>query len=154
MRQLLRASLVLGPLLVSEPLAAQGTASDSLAVVAVVAQFRSALLAGDSTAALRSLANDAVIIEAGSIETRDEYRAHHLPADIAFAQAVPSTVNSLSATLRGDVAWVTSTSVTTGTFQGRAVNSAGAELMVLSRTPQGWQIRAIHWSSRRRNPGQ
>ena len=40
------------------------------------------------------------------------------------------------------------TSRTTGTYRERAINSAGAELMVLSRTADGWNIRAIHWSSR------
>jgi ketosteroid isomerase-like protein len=52
--------------------------------------------------------------------------------------------------VRGDVAWVVGTSTTRGEYRGRPVDSAGAELMVLTRTPQGWRIAAIHWSSRRR----
>jgi hypothetical protein len=48
------------------------------------------------------------------------------------------------------VAWVVGTSTTRGEYRGRPVNSAGAELMVLTRTPHGWRIAAIHWSSRRR----
>jgi hypothetical protein len=39
-----------------------------------------------------------------------------------------------------------------GTFQGRAVDLLGSELMVLSRSPDGWRIRAIGWSSRARRP--
>jgi ketosteroid isomerase-like protein len=54
--------------------------------------------------------------------------------------------------VRGDAAWVSSTSTTTGEYRGRQVNSSGAELMVLARTPQGWRIAAIHWSSRTRRP--
>ena len=54
--------------------------------------------------------------------------------------------------VRGDAAWVSSTSSTTGEYRGRQVDSSGAELMVLSRTPQGWRIAAIHWSSRTRRP--
>ena len=50
--------------------------------------------------------------------------------------------------VRGDAAWVSSTSSTTGEYRGRQINSRGAELMVLSREPDGWKIRAIHWSSR------
>jgi ketosteroid isomerase-like protein len=46
------------------------------------------------------------------------------------------------------VAWATSTSTARGEFRGRPVNSEGAELMVLTRTPEGWKISAIHWSSR------
>lgn len=50
----------------------------------------------------------------------------------------------------GDAAWVSSTSTTNGEFRGRVVHSTGAELMVLRRTPDGWRIAAIHWSSRAR----
>ena len=128
---------------------AQAPATDSLAVTAVVRGFHRALARGDSAAALALLAEDAVILEAGEIESRAEYRAHHLSADIQFAAAVPSAPGPLRVTLARDVAWVTSTSTTAGTFQGRAINSVGAELVVLTRTLHGWQIRAIHWSSRR-----
>jgi hypothetical protein len=38
-------------------------------------------------------------------------------------------------------------------MNGRAINSSGAELMVLVRTSSGWKISAIHWSSRARRPG-
>lgn len=127
-------------------------ARDSAAIAAVVAAFHAALAAGDSAAALQLLADDALILEAGSLETRAEYRAHHLPADIRFAQAVPSQRTAVQIVLRGDIAWVVGTSQISGTFQDRPVSSAGAELMVLTREPAGWRIRAIHWSSRRRAP--
>lgn len=131
-------------------LKAQGSATDSSAVRETVRRFHDALSRGDSAAALGLLAEDAVILEAGGVESLAEYRAHHLPADIRFAAAVPGRTGSVRVTLAGDVAWVTSTSEAVGTFEGRAVNSAGAELVILTRTPGGWRIRAIHWSSRRR----
>lgn len=134
------------------PVSAQRPSVDSAAVIAVVRQFNTALHAADSAAVLRLLAPDAQILESGSIETREEYRSHHLAADIDFVRATSQTLRTSSATVRGDVAWVTSTSKTTGTVQGRAINSIGAELMVLDRTSTGWQIRAIHWSSRRSTP--
>lgn len=87
----------------------------------------------------------------GDLETRADYRVHHLPADIAFARAVATTRGPLRVTIGGDAAWVTSTGVTRGDFRGRPINSANAELMVLSRQSGGWTIRAIHWSSRARN---
>src|SRR3972149_920067 len=46
-------------------------------------------------------------------------------------------------TVRGDVAWLVSTSTTTGESGGRAGNSQGAELVVLVRTPPGWEIAAL-----------
>lgn len=127
------------------------TAADS--AVAAVAAFHGALARGDSTAALALLAPDAVVLESGDLETREEYRSHHLPADIAFMRAVPSTGEPPRVIISGDVAWVTATTRSAGTFQGRPVNSQNAELMVLSRDSAGWRIRAIHWSSRSRRQG-
>jgi ketosteroid isomerase-like protein len=120
-------------------------------VLEVVDRFHEALSAGDSSTALALLALDATILESGDIESRDEYRSHHLAADIAFSRAVASQPGPRKVTIQGDAAWVSSTSVTQGEYRGRQVNSISAELMVLTRTPQGWTIRAIHWSSRSRN---
>jgi len=129
---------------------ASAQSTDSVAVVSAVRAYHAALVSGDSLAALRLLAPDAVILESGAMESRSEYRSHHLPADIGFARAVPSVRKEVAVTVVDDVAWASSTSTTEGTFRDRPVNSMGAELMVLSRTPDGWQIRAIHWSSRTR----
>lgn len=123
-------------------------ANDSMAVAAVVHQYHQALASGDSAAALALLAADAVILESGGIETRHEYRSHHLQSDIAFARAISSERGRVAVKISGDVAWTASTSTTRGQYRDRAINSAGAELMVLTRTPDGWRISAIHWSSR------
>ena len=123
---------------------------DSAAVIEVVDRYHAALARGDSATALQLLASDAVILESGGAESRDEYRAHHLPADIAFAAAVRAQRTVTRVVVRGDMAWVASTSTSQGEFRGRTINSAGAELMVLSRTGDGWRISAIHWSSRAR----
>ena len=126
-------------------------AGDSAAVARVVEQYHRALSTGDSTAALALLASDAVILESGGVETREEYRGHHLPGDIRFARAVPSVRGPVRVVVEGSTAWASSTSTTQGEYQGRTLNSAGAELMVLSRGSDGrWRIRAIHWSSRAR----
>jgi len=123
-----------------------------LAVAATVEAFHEALARGDSAGALALLASDAMILEAGTIENREQYRAHHLAADIQFTRALPATTGPLRVVLMQDVAWATSTSSTVGTYEGRPVDSQGAELMVLSRTAGLWQIRAIHWSSHARRP--
>lgn len=136
--------------------------SDSADAAQTVSLFHAALARGDSATALRLLAPDARILESGDVEDREGYRRHHLPADIAFARGVPSTRTVVSVVVAGDVAWVSSTSETKGTLNGRAVNSVGAELMVLTRDPHAahtgaadaprWVIRAIHWSSHRGKP--
>jgi ketosteroid isomerase-like protein len=115
-----------------------------------VDRYHRALESADSVGALALLASDAVILESGGVETREEYRSHHLPADIAFVRAVTGVRSPIRVVVRGDVAWATSTTTAQGDFRGRPVNSAGAELMVLTRTTDGWKINAIHWSSRSR----
>jgi ketosteroid isomerase-like protein len=140
---LLHAAIATGAVAQAEP-------DDSAAVARAVAAYHDALARGDSAAALRLLAPDAVILEAGGRETLAEYRSHHLAADIEFARAVPSRRDPVQVTLAGSVAWAATTSETRGSFNGRAIDSRGAELMVLTRSPSGWVIRAIHWSSRSR----
>jgi ketosteroid isomerase-like protein len=127
---------------------AQGADPDAVAITSVVRAYHIALKAGDAQAVSRLLAPDAVILEGGDRETRAEYLEHHLQADIEFAQAVPTRHGEMDVIVNGEVAWAISTSVTQGTYQTKPVSLAGAELMVLSKTPAGWVIRSIHWSSR------
>ena len=157
-----RFSIPAEPMIISDPapvvavdsavhrVPARSLAQDSADVAATIARFHQALQTGDSAAALAVLAPDAVILESGGVEDVPEYRGHHLPADIEFARAIAGTRTPVQLRVRGDVAWAAGTSVSQGQFRGRAINSAGAELMVLARTPDGWRITAIHWSSRTR----
>lgn len=125
---------------------------DSSSAVHAVEAFHAAVARGDSAAVLAMLSPDVVVAEAGDVERYAEFRNHHLAADIAFAKAIPGSHTLVSALLEGNTAWVTSTSIAQGQFNGRAVNSAGAELVVLTRArvDAPWMIRAIHWSSHRR----
>ena len=126
--------------------------ADSAAVAKVVNDFHAALSKGDSATALRLLSNDVVILESGGVETRSEYRSHHLPADIEFASGVADKRGPMHITVRGSVAWTAGTSETKGDFKGRSIDSIGAESMVLTKEAAGWRIRSIHWSSRKRSP--
>jgi ketosteroid isomerase-like protein len=148
---LYRFALVVALLLAAPlgPVHAQGTDADAAAVASAVRDFHAALEAGDAQTVSRLLAPDAAILEGGDRETRKEYLDHHLQADIKFAQAVPARHSNIDVTMSGEVAWAISTSVTQGTYESKPVNLAGAELMVLSKTPAGWVIRSIHWSSRK-----
>ena len=130
------------------PGASPAPASDSAEVVGTVARYHDALVRADSSAALALITSDAVILESGRSETREQYRAHHLAADMAFAAAVQTRRAVTSVVVRGDVAWVASQSTSQGQFRGRQIDATGAELMVLTRTSGGWRIGAIHWSSR------
>ena len=124
--------------------------ADSSAVAAIVVKFHAALAAGDSTAALALLADDVVILESGGVESRADYRSHHLRSDIQYEQAVKIERGPIRVRIHGDVAWTSGTSQAQGEMSGRPVNSRSAELMVMVRTLGGWKISAIHWSSQRR----
>lgn len=132
------------------PTRAARQGGDSAAVVHTVARFHAALASGDSATALGLLAEDVVILETGGVETKAQYRSGHLNGDMAYAKAVPSTRTVTGVHVRGDAAWVTSTSITQGEYRDRQVNSQGAELAVLAREGGAWKIKAIHWSSRAR----
>src|ERR1700682_2186246 len=121
--------------------------SDAGAITAAVDGFHDALRRGDAKAVMEFLAPDAVIQESGAAETREEYEKHHLIEDIAFSRAVRSTHSVSNVRIEGSVAWVTATSHAIGSFRDRQINSIGTELMVLSKSSEGWRIRAIHWSS-------
>lgn len=130
--------------------AQQTDAVDSAAAIAAVESFHRAIVKGDSAAAVALLHPDVVVLESGDLETRKEYLGHHLGADMAFAKAVPEQRTLRSVTVVGDAAWVVSTNRAVGTFQGRAIDSEGAELIVLRKTNGKWTIAAIHWSSHRK----
>lgn len=130
------------------PAAAAAQRTDAEAVRATVHAFHAALAAGDSTTALGHLAPDVVIHESGRSETLDEYRSGHLRADVAFAAAVRREVTDEAVATWGDAALYTARSRATGRWRERDVDAQGVETVVLVRTPEGWRIRHVHWSSR------
>ncbi len=134
-------------LFAADDIIAQTASADTAAITAAVDGFHDALAHGDAAAAMGLLAPDATILESGASQTREEYAREHLAEDIAFTKATSSSRSSLIVRQEGDVAWTTSTFRTSGSFGGKPVDSIAAELVVLTRTPDGWQIRAIHWSS-------
>lgn len=125
----------------------ESSALDSAAIAAAVEGFASALQKGDAAAAMEWLAPDALILESGSKQTRAEYEQKHLHEDMAMLKAVPMTRSDLVVKQEGAAAWATSLYRIKGSFDGKEINSQGAELMVLTKTAAGWKIRAIHWSN-------
>ncbi|MEX1181986.1 MAG: nuclear transport factor 2 family protein [Gemmatimonadota bacterium] len=128
---------------------AQSSAADSASAVHAVEQYHAALAAGDSVVAVSLLADDVLILESGAIETRSAYLGHHLGADMQASKNSKGTRVIQSVRLAGDVAWVVAKTTNPPSGAQGSTGSEMAELMVLSRTPTGWKIRAVHWSSRR-----
>jgi ketosteroid isomerase-like protein len=122
---------------------------DDAEVTAVLEAFYGAMKTGDTAAAMSHIAADALFIESGRLETRAEYEKNHLPADIEFERQVTGQRSPWQVKSQGDTAWVIATTNFDGTFDGSPVNFVSAQLAVLSRLDDRWQIRSIHWSSRR-----
>jgi len=93
------------------------------------------------------LAQDTVILESGSAQSREEYGREHLGGDIAFAKGAQTTRANETVYHEGGVAWTTATTRAQGNFNGRKIDSSGVELIVLTKQDGKWRIRAIHWSS-------
>ena len=130
------------------PVLAQGGESAEGEVRETVAAFKTALRSGDGEAALALLHPDVRIYEAGRAETKEEYAAGHLSGDMAFLSAVEMTTGRDEVVVEGEMVLYVSEYATRGEFRGREIDSRGTETMVLMRTPAGWRIRHIHWSSR------
>ena len=119
-------------------------------VIGVLESFYGAMKKGDAAGVMRHVAADAVFVESGALETRAEYEKNHLPADIGFEKQVTGKRGTWQVKFQGDTAWAIATTDFNGTFDGSPVNFTSAQLAVLTRQGTVWQIRSIHWSSRRR----
>lgn len=127
---------------------------DEAGVTATLEGFYGAMKKADPAAAMSLIAPDAVFVESGRLETRAEYEANHLPADIEFESQVNGKRGPLQIRFEGNAAWVIATTEFQGTFQTEPVDFSSLQLMVLTRDAGvdagAWRIRSVHWSSRRR----
>ena len=153
--QLASAALMLGLAVrgaAHEPSGSMGKAAElppsARGPAATVDAFHAALRSGNGRAAAALLADDALIYESGGAErSKPEYEASHLAADIEFSRAVTETLSLRSGAATPSLAWIASEGRLTGSFHGKAVDRATTETMILRRTPSGWKIVHIHWSS-------
>lgn len=136
-----------------EPVSRAGSGAEALAMAArpaaaVVDAFHAALQRGDRTAVAAHLSADVLIFEGGSAEqSKAEYLAGHLAADIAFEQAVPSTSGRRHGGAVANMAWIATEGRTTGSYKGKSIDQITTESMILRRSGSGWKIVHIHWSS-------
>lgn len=113
----------------------------------VLDAFHRALRSGKREAALNLLAEDALIYESGHAESKSQYAAHHLDADIAFAGQVPATTLKRTGGVTGPVVWITTEGRTKGTFNGKAVDRRTVETALIRKDAGAWKILHLHWSS-------
>lgn len=119
------------------------------APAATVDAFFAALKAGDFAKAESLLDSNVRIFEAGGAErSAQEYASHHMKGDAAFLKAATQEVSQRTGDAVGDLAWVASEQRITGESKGKPVDILSTETMVLRKSPEGWRIVHIHWSSR------
>ncbi|TAK51746.1 MAG: DUF4440 domain-containing protein [Betaproteobacteria bacterium] len=121
-------------------------ADDVTTPEATAAAFRSALEGGREQAVLALLVPELLVYESGDRNrSRTEYAAHHLRADMAFlAQARVRVLEQVVST-EGSSAWV----ATRSRIVAPSADLISTETLMLRRTPDGWRIWHIHWSSRK-----
>lgn len=111
--------------------------------------FHMALSSGDKEAVLAALAAEAVIYESGFVEaSRDAYASHHMGSDMAFLQAMETTVTAQTVHAMGDMAMVLTESRLTGTYKEKAVDRISLETAILHKAGDGWEIIHLHWGGR------
>jgi ketosteroid isomerase-like protein len=119
----------------------------------VVDAFHAALKKGDRKAAMGMLDDSVEIFEQGSVErSKAEYASHHLDADIAFSAGTKMKRTSSGGAMLGNLAYFTSQNTVTRKYKDQTVDSIMIETMVLHKTPAGWRILHIHWSTRKPTP--
>jgi ketosteroid isomerase-like protein len=114
-----------------------------------VEAFRSALRAGDRAVLSYWLTDDLLVYEGGGAErSRDEFLALHAGADAAFLKASKVDLLKRVSGSSGDSAWVNSEYRIRGqSSKGRPIDVLSTETILLRKTPQGWRVQHVHWSS-------
>lgn len=126
---------------------AEPVAADAEAISSTVEEFHQALAAGKPDKVMSLLLSDALIVESGTVQTREDYQQKHLSEDVAFARAVPVTSRQVVVRQEGNAAWVTTVFQMVGEFHEQPIDSSGVETAILTKNSDGWRIRTIHWSS-------
>lgn len=120
----------------------------SLSASETVDAFHKALRTGKVEAAVEYLGPEAVVFEQGFINpSRAEYVSTQLQQAADFASRTERQVIRREAWQDGNIAWVLSSTMTVGIFDGRKVELEGAETMVMRKDGEGWKITHIHWSA-------
>lgn len=110
--------------------------------------FRNAMHEGEIATALRMLAPEVLIVDAGREDrSRDAYAAGALKRDIAHYGAYYVAVLSQDSAERGDTAWVTTRTRYLSKAAENAVEFVGTETLVLHRLAGGWKIVHVHRSA-------
>jgi ketosteroid isomerase-like protein len=148
MSRTVRIALAMSLLWLSACASGRDTSHHETAVKATLEAFYGAMKTGDTAMAMAQIAPDAMFVETGKLETREQYEKNHLPLDIGFEKQITGKRTPWRVTIKDDTAWVIASTTYTGPVDGDDVNFVSSQLAVLTNEMDGWRIRSIHWSSR------
>lgn len=115
--------------------------------ISTVVAFHRALKASDKVKARSLLANNVTIFEGGRVErSADGYAAHHMIADMKYLADITIDIIDQQVMMLGNLAYISSVTKSTGTYQGKNIENKGLETIVLSKVSGEWKIIHIHWS--------
>jgi mono/diheme cytochrome c family protein len=130
--------------------AAPPMSGDAAEAAAVVDQFQKRVAQGRTKEAEALLDPGLLVFEGGDAErSRAEYASHHLESDAEFLRSATVAQLMRRGQVDGDTAWIATESELRAAGP-KPTNLLTTETMVLKRTPQGWLITHIHWSSKAR----
>jgi ketosteroid isomerase-like protein len=115
--------------------------------------FHAAMKRGDGEKAIALLSPEATIYEQGFAETsRDQWKQNQLAEALQFATHTERRTLRRESNQVGDLAYVMTTTLTTGVFDGRKLELEGAETAVLRQEAGVWKIVHLHWSAHENAP--
>lgn len=138
--------LLLSFLLLSPVALTLAQSPEQLAISNTLSAFETAIVENNLAVASALLHDDVSILEGSGSETKEEYLSHHFHSDGRFLSAMTRELISENVTIEGNVAWVTSLTKMTGTYNDREIDRTSLELAVLKKENGEWKIIALHWS--------
>lgn len=121
---------------------------------AVLKGYRAAMQARD-TGRLAAVVDPALMVVEGVHVNRGwaDYRDNHIGPEMKeWTSYSVSGATMLELTVAGDLAYAVETATHSITQEGRTVVVDAAETFVLARGKDGWRIRHVHYSGKRRAP--
>ncbi|MEO8000791.1 MAG: nuclear transport factor 2 family protein [Arenimonas sp.] len=123
-------------------------APEANAAVQVVDSFMAKLASGDLSAAEKFLDPGLVVISNGIIQgSRSDYLNGPAKTDAAYLQKNRRQLLRRQARADTSFAWVISEKALFPQNAGKSTTQLVSETMLLAKTPAGWKIMHIHWSS-------
>ena len=132
--------------LISLSMPALAQQSEKQAVSKILADFENAIVENNPEVASKLLYDDVVILEGNNRETKEQYLSHHFHSDGRFLSAMNREVIFEQVNIEGNVAWVSSQTKMTGTYNDREIDRTSLELAILKKENGEWKIIALHWS--------